>query len=66
MAKRIIQTFVGSCSECPHWKYYSGGVYECTLTDERMGRARSEVEVGRMCPLPFAGGAPTKEPIDAQ
>lgn len=55
MASRVIQTFVDNCRECPRCNYYSGGVYVCTLTDERILPDVRGYEVGKRCPLPFAG-----------
>ena len=55
MAVRVIQTFVSSCGQCQHNSYYSGGVYECRLTDERISQSLRDHAVGDYCPLPFAG-----------
>jgi hypothetical protein len=52
---RVIQTFIRRCSDCPHSHYYSGGVYECGLTDEKMTLEAKDSRVGAHCPLPFAG-----------
>jgi hypothetical protein len=57
MSVRIIQTFVRTCNDCPHNHYYSGGMYQCSLTDERMSPERKKDRVGDLCPLPFAGRA---------
>ncbi len=55
MAVKVIQKFVRSCSECPHFQYYSGGMYECDLTDERMKKDEAEERIADKCPLPWAG-----------
>lgn len=57
MGCRIIQTFVNACSDCPNCSYYSGGMYECSLTDEKIRPDDRKVQVGKNCPLAFAGGA---------
>ena len=55
MAARVIQTFVERCAECPRSRYYSGGLYECALTNERMDAETRLSCVGARCPLPFSG-----------
>lgn len=55
MAKRVIQTFLGTCSECPNCVYYSGGMHHCSLTEERFTVSDTKYDVGKFCPLPFAG-----------
>ena len=52
---RVIQTFVRACDDCPNCGYYSGGMYECSLTFERIRPDNRKVQVGDKCPLPFAG-----------
>jgi len=55
MASRIIQTFIETCNDCPNCHYYSGGMYECGITDERIRPEDRKQQVGSICPLPFAG-----------
>ncbi|NHK29148.1 hypothetical protein FF098_014605 [Parvularcula flava] len=48
---RITGTTNG-CRSCPHRDYYSGGVYECTKTGERLEYNHADNYFGGLCPLP--------------
>lgn len=52
---RVIQQFISVCAECPNCTYYSGGMYECTLTKERLTPDNKKYGIGKNCPLPYAG-----------
>ena len=40
---------VASCSECPNYVYYSGGVHRCTLVEETVS---DKSIIAPFCPLP--------------
>lgn len=43
-----ILKLVQSCGECPHYRYYSGGVYQCALVGQAV---REKESVAPFCPL---------------
>lgn len=47
-APRIVAQ-VSSCKECPHYAYYSGGMYECRKADAPV---RDSSIIAPFCPLP--------------